>query len=232
MTLRCLASSQEARRIDQNAQRLYHLSPIVLMEHAGKSLFEAGRRFLRQKDASVLCLCGHGNNGGDGLVAARFFHQHGFPVEIWVGGDVHGMSWVCRLNFECVRLLKIPIRYFKSSLPPVVTLVKKMDRFNLLVDALLGIGLKGRVKEPYRSLIRAINQSQRPIISADVPSGLNSDNGRPQGAAVRANVTVSFALAKKGLLQKQAWPYVGKLKVADIGIPRPLTGRFLMNADE
>ena len=93
----------------------------------------------------------------------------------------------------------------------------------VMVDALLGSGLKGDVREPSRQAIEVVNRLDRPVVSVDIPSGLDCDTGEPLGIAVKATTTVTFARAKVGLLKPEAARYVGRLVVADIGIPPDLT---------
>ena len=100
---------------------------------------------------------------------------------------------------------------------------KRLQRACVMVDALLGTGLKGDVREPSRQAIEVVNDLDRPVVSVDIPSGLDCDTGEPLGIAVKATTTVTFARAKVGLLKPEAAAYVGRLVVADIGIPPDLT---------
>jgi NAD(P)H-hydrate epimerase len=95
------------------------------------------------------------------------------------------------------------------------------------LDALLGTGFSGTVKEPFLSLIETINALKCPVISVDLPSGLDADRGTVSGAGVKADVTVSFGLPKTGTLRASAQKYVGKLRIADIGFPKPLIEKFI-----
>jgi NAD(P)H-hydrate epimerase len=105
---------------------------------------------------------------------------------------------------------------------PQTQRARRLRQSNLLIDALLGTGTRGEIRGHYRDAIEAINQSHRPVVSVDIPSGLDSDQGHPLGIAVKAKVTVTMAAAKTGLLKPVARPYVGRLIVADIGIPHAL----------
>jgi hydroxyethylthiazole kinase-like uncharacterized protein yjeF len=167
----------------------------TLMERAGEAVARATARLLvRYQGRAVLIFAGKGNNGGDALVAARHLKQAGFDPTL-------------------VSLAE--------NAPPRDELEKIARKISpaVVVDGLLGTGLSGDVRSPYTETIDFINDLGRPVVAIDVPSGLDGDTGQPHGNCVRATVTVTMGLPKIGLLQPDATDFVGKIEVADIGIP-------------
>jgi NAD(P)H-hydrate epimerase len=211
------------RRLDRLAQERFGIPELILMEHAGTAAAREAKRLLRSR-GSVLVLSGGGANGGDGFVAARHLANAGFKVRVAVLSSPRKIRGAARTNLEMVRRLGLPCEFFPDE--------KTWDRrpgkgrgFDLIIDALLGTGLKENVREPFDSAIRWMNQSGIAILSVDLPSGMSADTGRPLPVAARAKVTVTCGLPKAGLLAPKALACRGRLVVADIGLPRALTRR-------
>ena len=201
-------TAAQMRDIDRKATDELGIPSIVLMENAGRSVAEAAKAFGKGKIAVV---CGSGNNGGDGFVAARFLSNWGFEVELVLVKPPETLKGDSLTNFKITRNLRLQALLYGSHTP--------LNKFNLIIDALLGTGTKGEIKDLYRSAIEEINNSARKVLSVDIPSGLDADTGELLGAAVKADTTVTMFLPKKGLLVSRALPFTGKLIVADIGIP-------------
>lgn len=223
------------REIDRRAQEEFGIPELLLMEHAGKAAAEEAMGLLSKgadtarEPAVVSCLgpllvlCGAGANGGDGFVAARHLHNWGVKVSVVLPADRNRVFGSARVNLKIVERLSIPLEEVSSpSAWRRWAGIGHRSRFRLVVDALLGTGISGRVREPFRSAIAWINRQSCPVVSIDVPSGLSADTGRPCGVAVRASSTVACGLPKTGLLRREARPWVGRLSVADIGLPRAL----------
>ena len=155
----------------------------------------------------VLCLCGTGNNGGDGLAVAMMFHEDGTDVQFLVCGDKSKMTDECRYRYDCLADNGV------AELNEI-----KLDGITLIVDALLGIGLSGNVRDGMSDMICKVNKSGIPVVAIDIPSGINSDTGVVMGCAVNAAVTVSFAYLKPGHIFYPGRTFCGKTYVADIGI--------------
>ena len=193
-------SSRDMQILDINCE-YFGLSRLQLMENAGKALAdEISRRFEYGK---VVIFAGPGNNGGDGFVAAR--HLKDFDVEIrLMSREIK--SEIARRNLEICRISEMKIY---DELP------QKLDA-EIIIDAMLGTGVRGRLRDPYASAVNMINDCDSFVVAVDVPTGLNPDTGKYE-TAVRANLTVTFHKAKPGLLT--AREVCGEIAVKDIGIP-------------
>ena len=226
MTNERALTTEQVRNLDRLAIEKYGMPGLILMENAGRNAAEIALTMLpaesrRGGRRRALILCGHGNNGGDGFVIGRHLHNKGVAVDFWLAAsaDKVDLASDAGVNLQIVRKMGLPIREIThASQVPAIS----REQYHLLIDALLGTGLSGEVREPARSLIGAINASGVPVLAVDTPSGLNTDTGEILGAAVRATRTVTFAAAKRGFFQRDAPNCVGTLHVADIGIPREL----------
>jgi hydroxyethylthiazole kinase-like uncharacterized protein yjeF len=187
---------EEVRILDMNSTYL-GVPTLRLMENAGAAVAQNLRKEFK-KASKIAVLCGRGNNGGDGFVAARLLSSLGATVGVFLVEPEEQISTeIAKLNFHKVRALAKPISEFKPA------------EWEVIVDALLGVGLKGKVREPYTSAIRKMNQSRKPILSIDVPSGW------PGQPVVKPKITVTLHAAKVGMATSSC----GKIVVADIGIP-------------
>lgn len=198
------------RAIDRAAIEGLGIPSLALMENAGRAVADAVAAACPDGGLVVVC-CGHGNNGGDGLVAARHLLGRGYAVECRLAageprGDaaVHAAVW---------RAMGHPLEGPEAGWRPLLASA------DVVVDALLGTGLSGPVRFPHADAIDAINGAGRPVVAVDIPSGLDADDGRVLGACVRASVTVTFALEKRGFTRGEGPAHCGTVIVADIGIP-------------
>ena len=211
----------QARELDRKAIQELGIPSAVLMELAGLAVAREAEHLARGK-GPVLVVAGRGNNGGDGYVAARHLANRGAETSVVVFADERQIAGDARVNLNILARMGVPLRFLTS---PIAWDVYR-DQLGLaavVVDALFGTGLQGDVREPGRTAIELLNQTRKPVVAVDIPSGLDCDTGLPLGVAVKAEVTVTFARAKVGLLRAEAAPYVGRLVVADIGIPPSLS---------
>jgi NAD(P)H-hydrate epimerase len=203
---------EEMQEIDRRAAEEFGVSPDVLMENAGRAVADVvGERI--SPSCPVVVVCGKGNNGGDGLVAARRLAERGFEVEVLALAPLYDPATPAGRAWEKVRDRVDFVGRFKTR--PMAA----------LVDAIFGTGLSREVHGRERDLILRMNSLDPrwfPVVSVDVPSGLDANTGRPLGVAVRATATVTLGLPKVGFLRPEARPYVGELIVADIGFPPEL----------
>lgn len=206
-------TSREMRVLELNAE-YFGVSKLQLMEIAGRNVaLEIASRF--KPDKSVAIFCGLGGNGGDGFVAARHLTSMGFKVKVILAGKAKQISHKEALeNWKALQFLKesVPIyEVYDSSLIPEVTA-------EIVVDALLGTGAKGKLRPPIFQLVEKINAMNTFRVAVDVPTGIDADTGEALDKAVKANLTITFHKTKKGL--ENAKDYVGELIVRDIGLPK------------
>lgn len=219
----------QAQQIDRFAIQKLGIPSVVLMENAGRLtageiLKIIGVRPLRGlTPKAVIIFCGSGNNGGDGFVVARHLWASGVRVKVFLIGNPKNLKQDSAINFKILKKLKCPVENIQNVNKKVLT---ELRRATLIVDAIFGIGLSRPVGEPYRSIIHAINQARKPVVAVDVPSGMDATTGKVLGACVKATCTVTFAVLKKGFLTVQGRRYVGKVIVADIGIPLKVISCF------
>jgi len=213
-------TGREMRALEINAE-YFGVSRLQLMENAGRNIArEIASRFKPNK-AKIAVFCGLGGNGGDGFVAARQLACLGFKVEVVVAGKPAAiLDEEARKNWCALEPLKavIPVHevYDSAVIPDV--------KADVVVDALLGIGLKGNLRPPVLQLVKKINGLKAFRLAVDVPTGLDADSGRVLGAAVKAELTITFHKAKPGLSAAKAKKYVGELLVRDIGLPTEFEG--------
>lgn len=212
-----ILTRNEVRQVDRWAIEQLELPGIALMENAGSG----ATRWLLQRLGSlserVLILCGPGNNGGDGFVIARHLANAGVPVELSIAIDPARYSGDARTNYVVAQKLGLPIQHDTSPEPEVRW--SDGSQPDWIVDALLGTGATGTLREPMRSWVLAANQSKARRFAVDLPTGLDADRGPLDDPIFQAEATATFASLKPGLILPQSRPYVGEIKVIGIGVP-------------
>lgn len=215
-------SAAQMREIDRRAQQEFKIPELVLMEHAGAAVAHAARKlYSRKTRAQALVLSGGGANGGDGFVAARHLSNWGIPVAAVLLAPRAKVRGASKVNLEILDRLRVPVAAV-PSLAAWSRWERKAGRPGIIIDAMLGTGTSGSVREPAASAIRWVNRQSCPVVAVDVPSGLSADTGEPCGGAVKATVTVTFGLPKTGLKKEQGKKFIGRVTVADISLPRRL----------
>jgi hydroxyethylthiazole kinase-like uncharacterized protein yjeF len=219
---------EQARELDSAAIDQYGVKGLILMENAGRACAEEAAQMLAEaKGQTAAIFCGAGNNGGDGFVIARHLANRGYGVKVFLAAsieDVLKRGGDAAVNLEIALNMDIPVREVQTP-PTVANALSEATAADIIVDALLGTGLASPVREPYASLINGINALGKPVLAVDLPSGLDCDTGEPLGAAVRAARTVTFVALKRGFLQPGAAQFIGRVKVAEISVPRKLIER-------
>jgi NAD(P)H-hydrate epimerase len=207
------------RELDRLAIDTYGIPGVVLMENAGAQVARVlWQEFPDLPRRRVAVLCGRGNNGGDGFVVARYLHSWGVAVDVFLLGEPAAVSGDAAVHLAIITRLGLVPR-------PIVTadeaqaIGAQLSVYDILVDALFGTGLHAAVQGPAQRVIAAMNAAGRPIVSVDIPSGLSADVGTLLGEHVKADLTVTMALPKRGLLLYPAAERVGRLVVVDIGFP-------------
>jgi hydroxyethylthiazole kinase-like uncharacterized protein yjeF len=203
-------SVKEMQELDRIAIEDKGIPSITLMENAGRAVSEiALTEFKNIKNKKVAVFCGSGNNGGDGFVAARHLFNKGIDVSVYLFGRRANLKNDPKINAEALDNIGLEIR--EISAPVIID-------HGLIIDAIFGIGLKGEVKEPAKSIINDLNKKSVTIISVDVPSGLDADTGNILGTAIKAGITVTMQFPKQGFYKNNGPGYAGKVIVVDIGI--------------
>ncbi|RJP30955.1 MAG: NAD(P)H-hydrate epimerase [Phycisphaerales bacterium] len=217
-----MLTRDQVRLVDRLAVERFGLTGLVLMENAGRSAAEIIRRCFPRCSAARI-VCGSGNNGGDGCVIARHLHNAGWQVEVLAAGRRDRFSHDAAVNLGIVEAIRLP-RLCTAEVEAQIEWVRRRTSDEaVLVDALLGTGFSGQVRADAAALIDALNRAPRAaVVAVDVPSGLDCQTGQPSNATVRADLTITFVANKSGLLEASAAPFVGRIEVADIGVPRQL----------
>ncbi|MFQ5965100.1 MAG: NAD(P)H-hydrate epimerase [Candidatus Scalinduaceae bacterium] len=215
----------EIREIDRKAIEEYEIPGLILMENAGRNVAEEILKMLvNPNDAKVAIICGKGNNGGDGFVVARHLYNKGINVSVYLTtkiSDVLAADGDAGTNLKIVLNMNLRIKELQS-LQDIEEIEKELPGCDIIIDAIFGTGLSGEVREPIRSLIKKINETNKPVISIDIPSGLDCDEGVPLGVAIKAAKTVTFVSHKLGFFKECGKEYTGELIVSDISVPKEL----------
>jgi NAD(P)H-hydrate epimerase len=214
-----------ARQIDRLSVERYALPTLILMENAARHTADVALELVEDIDKPrVLIVCGNGNNGGDGLAAARHLHNAGARISILLAAPDTRFTGDAAANLAVVRRMNLAA--YSVGTDPDLSARQALERFSgadLIIDALLGTGLDRPVDGAFAKLIAWMNAYRdAPVLSVDIPSGLDCDSGRPLGAAVHADSTITFVGLKRGFLTLEAQEFLGDVTVADIGVPREL----------
>jgi NAD(P)H-hydrate epimerase len=232
-------SRAEVRELDRRAIEEFDLPGIVLMENAGRGAAVMMRR-LNPERQRALILCGPGNNGGDGFVMARHLENYGWPVRVLLFDGQEKAANEAEYtgerlpadalrNFNIVRRTGIEIAVLQGQFQAAARNWLSDEIITQecwLVDALFGTGLNRELSRPFDEVVAMMNASHNPVLSIDIPSGLDCDTGEPLGTTVKADHTVTFVAWKKGFYRPEAEPWIGEVHVLDIGAPKKLVDHF------
>lgn len=204
--MKILVNSREMKQCDTNTIEYFKVPSLVLMERAALSVVEEIEK--RKLDRSrCLVVCGLGNNGGDGLAIARMLFQKGSDVTVVCDMKEEKATEQTRKQYEILK------QYGISIVPQI-----PKESYTLIIDAVFGIGLSREIQGHWKDDIEALNQMEGFKLAVDIPSGISGDNGQLLGCAFRADLTVTFAYEKAGLLLYPGCSYAGVAVTADIGI--------------
>lgn len=207
----------QMREVDRLMVEEYGITLLQMMENAGRALAEQARFMLGGAIGGqrVVVLAGSGGNGGGGLAAARRLYNWGADVSVLLSNEAVEMAEAPQHQLRAVVKTGAAASVW-SSRTDAMGAVRDAD---LVIDALVGYGLRGALREPAASMVRAANGASAPVLALDVPSGMDIDSGEAREPTVRAASTVTLALPKRGLIEPGARPFVGALYVADISVP-------------
>ncbi len=216
-------TTQHMEELEKSAAKNYGISQHALMENAGCGIACWLKDFFKQRQLSekILIVCGRGNNGGDGFVAARQLTDDGFQVNLILLANEADLKGAARSNF---RKLKSNRKVTITKISTPKQLEKAAAIFSqhfLILDGILGTGTRGEVRGLFKKIIEYINGLGKTVISIDIPSGLDGNSG--SGYSIKAHTTLTMGLPKTGLLKPGVEEHVGYLQVIDIGIPTELT---------
>lgn len=214
-----VSTVNQMRAMDRAAIEQYGIAEELLMENAGQAACTVLQNMAPVAGRRILIFCGLGNNGGDGLVLARKLHSLSADVRVYLLGDPNRFTGAARLNLDIVRHLPLNMNQFTAC----DTLADELAHCDTVVDAIFGTGLNREISGLQEQVIEAINQSKKPVLSLDIPSGVNGDTGQILGAAVQATATVTFGLPKTGNLLYPGFALGGTLHVSHISFPLALT---------
>lgn len=215
-----MLTRQQIREIDRRAIEEYGMAGVVLMENAGRGVVDIMREL--QITGPVHIVCGKGNNAGDGFVIARHLDLLGIESTVHRCGSESELAGDALINYQIIQRSDLRI----VSYTTIEKLREHLSQANWIVDALLGTGLTGTVRSPFKDIIDCMNCSGKPILAVDLPSGMDADTGLPLGIAIRAQHTVTFVAPKQGFAHLQASQFTGAVHIAGIGAPRSLLAEY------
>jgi ADP-dependent NAD(P)H-hydrate dehydratase / NAD(P)H-hydrate epimerase len=215
-----VATAELMRRLDRRAIAEFGIPGLVLMENAARGTVNALFRFFPDlANRAVGIFAGRGNNGGDALAVARYLVNRGIPCRIFLLAAPEEVKGDAGVNLEILRRMGTPIQ--------IILNLEELDRQkdsiagqDLLIDGILGTGLKGRVDGFFKGTITFLNSLKKPVVAIDIPSGLDADSGQILGVCIQARITVTFGLAKRGLFVQPGAQAAGELVLVDISLPR------------
>lgn len=197
--------SGQMKAIDRYSIETVGIPSMVLMEKAAMAVVRHTKELCSEKD-TILAVCGYGNNGGDGIAAARILFMEGYKVAIYMVGKKENATKETKQQMKIAKKIGVPM------LRKV-----RLEEYTVIVDAIFGIGLSRTVTGEFRKIMEEINRSAAAVIAVDIPSGVCADDGKVLGIAVKADVTVTFGYQKTGCLLFPGSEYAGRVFVEDIG---------------
>ena len=224
-------SSATMRELDLKTAEALGIETENLMDQAGFGVARVAHDAFQTRRtgiSGVLLIAGRGNNGGDAFAAARYLKEFGTNAEVWIAGAASDITGDALDHFSRMKAEKVPYKELPTKEDwdeAVSRLAASRDvGYSMVVDGILGTGIRGPACGPAAGAIRLVNTLARHafVVAIDTPSGLNADTGQPEGDTVFADITVTMGLPKHGLLLPAAVNYVGSLEVVDLGIPPEL----------
>ncbi len=217
-----LVTSEQIRNIEFNLIKKTSSSSLRLMEKAGSEL----AKVIEKYSEPYLFICGKGNNGGDGLVAARYLYEMGKKVQICLTSEEVLLSPDSKANLD---LIKGKTSYILVDEVNSKLFFEELNKANTIIECLLGTGTNKKSNLLFEWIIKTVNNSGKTVIACDIPIGVDPDTGSVQGYTIKAKTTVTFGYPKIGLVLYPAKEYVGMLEVIDMGLPDINTDLFFLD---
>ncbi len=210
---------EQMREVDRLMVEEYHISLPQMMEHVGRNLADFSIERLKTKHGekdrfSIVIACGTGNNGGGGMVAARFLANRGHIITVVLAGNSDKFKPVPANHWKTLQAMNVRMIEVNST-----DSIGAYNDSDLIIDAIVGYSLKGELRGVPAQVVRDILQSGREVVSLDVPSGLDATTGKFSLDCIKALATMTLALPKTGLIKEKAKGYTGDVFIADIGVP-------------
>lgn len=225
-------TGEEMRLVEQSLREDLGISSLLLMENAARGIAEVlQEEYGLLENKKIHILAGPGNNGGDGLVLARQLLAKGARPKVYLVGDPQKFTPETRTNLKILQ--KIFSDFVSVEGGRASRLKFSLNMADLIVDALLGTGFRGQLRKELAALVDLVNEVQRPLVSIDIPTGVEADSGRVGNTAIRADHTVNLGSLKVGTLLYPGRAYAGKNICVDLGVPlpaQPTLNRFLLQA--
>lgn len=214
-----LVTAKEMQSMDNKTIESFGLPGRILMENAGKGATEILiDKYPQIRNKKVAVIAGRGNNGGDGFVIARYLTQKNIKTTVYLLSEKKKIKGDAKANLDLLFPIEVPVIEIYDE-AKILKHKHELAHTHVFIDAIFGTGLNSDVTGFYKHVIEFINGLDRYVFSVDIPSGLNSDTGRPCGVCIKASATATFAFPKIGHILYPGAYYTGSLNVVDIGIP-------------
>lgn len=209
-----LVTALQAKKIDKHTIENIGIPGVVLMERAAVATVHHIEKIASHKD-NILCVCGVGNNGGDGIAIARILHQRGYQVAYTMIGNLEKATKDNEKQREIAKGLGV--KEVNNNC---------YSEYTIIIDAIFGVGLTRDIEGNYKKCVEDINESPAKVIAVDIPSGIHSDIGSVMGCAVKADMTVTFGYEKIGTVLYPGTEYSGKVFIEEIGFDKQMEQEF------
>jgi ADP-dependent NAD(P)H-hydrate dehydratase / NAD(P)H-hydrate epimerase len=216
-----LVTKDQAKKADFYTIHTLGTPGIILMERAGRAvayevLSLAGKLKLKTRSLRVSIFCGRGNNGGDGLVSARYLQSAGVAVSLYLACSRRQLKSDAACNMLALEKRKTPFAELTDT--EKINVLKRPLKSDIIIDAIFGTGFHGKPNRRHEKIIKLLNNQPARRVAIDIPSGLDATTGIAQGAVIIADITVAMGFAKAGFCKNDGPFCCGKIQVADIGL--------------
>ena len=217
-----IALAKQMREIDKKAIEDYGINELALMETAGQKTADAVCHVLKDASKKSVCvLAGSGNNGGDAFVAARYLSNLGARIKIFMIGNKNSRTDSLNVQIKIIRSMGMEIQVLEND--RAWERLQVTLRFSdIIIDGILGTGFTGQLRPSVLRLVRLVNSTNKPVVSIDLPTGVEADSGQIGEAAIKATCTITLGMPKIGHFICPGASHVGELLINDIGIPAQL----------